>query len=589
MSKNLLSQYTPLLLFVLVLGYAWCTLAVGNADLLYTAQDFNPWLGTDAYWKQMIGHPGGLREWLGGWCTQFFYYPTLGATLLVCCWGLTAWCFCRANRLEGLWSGLAFIPVLALLATTTQLGYWIFCLKSPSYWFGPTLGILAVAFGQYLYSLLRRERYRLLFLFVWNLFSIPLLGWYGTLGLGILLLSSPWRTSLKAWLSRVGMIVLPLMAVGLWYHDSPSLHWHEPLLLYGLHHFIIPEASTPLLEMPFQVMAGSVLLLPLAGRLTKRLPWLGYVALLLPFAATALGNMLNYRNYNFHTELKMLRAMDEGRWDDVLKPMYDTPQYPTREMVLMADVALAQEGRLGNEAFCIDYTGIRPAMNIDLPIHMAHSASPNIYYWLGLPNYAFMWCQEDNIEYGLSPYFLRLMYRSAIANNELETARKYRQLLNTLWFHRDYEVSAEETARVRRFMTQKDEVTNDRGYCEIYLTDRLCQEQYDTADEQQLAVHFAMLRRSRTDFARTLLHYIELRGEDQSLPRHFQEAALLFGLAEGLHIDSSISTVYESYRQQIEGAAQFGNDPQQLGKQLWNRFGHTYWWYYDFYTLNKTY
>ena len=85
-----------LLLFVGLLGYAWYLLAISNAQLLYTAQDFNPWLGTDAYWQQMVGHPGGWREWLGGWCTQYFYYPKLGATLLVGCWGLIAWLLLRA-------------------------------------------------------------------------------------------------------------------------------------------------------------------------------------------------------------------------------------------------------------------------------------------------------------------------------------------------------------------------------------------------------------------------------------------------------------------------------------------------------------
>ena len=578
-----------LLLFVGLLGYAWYLLAISNAQLLYTAQDFNPWLGTDAYWQQMVGHPGGWREWLGGWCTQNFYYPKLGASLLVGCWGLIAWLLLRANRLRGFWAALVFIPIVALLASTTQLGYWIFCLKLPSYWFGPTLGVLAVALVLYLYSLLRRERYRLLVLFVWSLFSLPLLGWYGTLGIVVLLLSTPLRTSLKVWSCRLGMIVLPLTAVALWYHESPSLHWHEPLLLYGWHHFTIPETSTPLLEWPFRILAGSMLLLPLLARLGRRFEKLGVVALLLLIAALAGGNMLNYRNRNYHTELQMLRAMDEGRWDEVIAPMQSLQQMPTREMVLMTDVALAQQGRLGDQGFSFTFTGIRPAMNIDLPIHMAHSASPNIYYWLGLPNYAFMWCQEDNIEYGLSPYFLRMMYRCAIANDELTTASKYRQLLNTLTFHRDYEVSAQETAAVRRFMTRNDEVTNDRGYCEIYLTERLSQEQYDTASEQQLAVHFAMLRRDRLCFARTLARYIELAGSSARLPRHFQEAALLFGLSEGLDIDPEIAARYQSYRQQLETADQMGQSQESIGKLLRPRYGFTYWWYYDFYTFNKTY
>lgn len=222
----------------------------------------------------------------------------------------------------------------------------------------------------------------------------------------------------------------------------------------------------------------------------------------------------------------MLRALDEGRWDDVLSDIR-TSKKPTRQMVISKDVALAQKGRLGEEAFDYPIGGSRPQMNIDLPIHMAHSAAPLFYYWLGIPNYAFVWCMENYIEYGMSPFYLRLMYRCMIANGEMEAAQKYKSLLRTTLFHCNYEVTDKEVRDVQRFMTGHDQLTNDRGYSEKYLLERLSQETYDTPEAQQIAVHFAILSRNQILFEKALARYRELLQTDSSveraMPKYFNQ------------------------------------------------------------------
>ncbi|MDO4496568.1 MAG: DUF6057 family protein, partial [Bacteroidales bacterium] len=234
-------------------------------------------------------------------------------------------------------------------------------------------------------------------------------------------------------------------------------------------------------------------------------------------------NMLNYRNANFHTELKMLRAMEEARWDEVLELM--NKKRPTRQMVLMKDVALAQQGKLGEKAFDFPIGGIRPQMNTDLPIHMAHSAAPYFYYWLGIPNFAFVWCQEDVIEYGLSPYFLKLMHRSMLAIGDEVTAERYLKLLRRNPFYADYKVDLTETDAVRRFMTGHDLLTNDRGFCETFLLDVLSQEQYETPEAQQIAVHWAILSRNRKRYEKAVQHYIRLTDKQSALPRYMNAQA----------------------------------------------------------------
>lgn len=524
MTSSRLPHTVGSILCLAVLCYAWVVLVVQHSELLYAIQDFSPWFGTADYFQQHWLHPGGIREWAGDWLTQFFYHPWLGATLIVLCWGISLWALIKANRLSGWWRTLAALPVLCLLASITDLGYWIFCLKAPSYWFGPTLGLLAVSLSLCAYSRCGTKG-RVLILVLMILIGYPLLGWYATLGVLTMLLTGAIGKTITEWIKGLSLMLMACIIVIAFYHHSSAIHWREVGLLYGFHHLTIPEASSPLLELPFWLMAASTLLMPLLSRLQSfgKLSWLPLLLLVATFAGS---NLLNYRNTNFHTELRMLRALDEGRWDDLLQEMRQNGKKATREMVIMKDVALAQKGKLGDEAFDYPVGGIRPQMNIDLPIHMAHSAAPLFYYWLGIPNYAFMWCMENNIEYGLSPFYLRLMYRCMVVNGEEEAALKYKKLLETTHYYNNYQLAEGEAEAVRQFMTGHDELTNDRGYSEKYLLERLSHEQYDNLEGQQIAVHFAILARDFLCFQQALAHYQELQAAQspaQSMPKYFNQ------------------------------------------------------------------
>ena len=131
------------------------------------------------------------------------------------------------------------------------------------------------------------------------------------------------------------------------------------------------------------------------------------------------------------------------------------------------------------------------------------------------------------VEYGMSPFYLRMMYRCMLANGEMEAAQKYKTLLETTLFYSDYEVTEQEVQAVRRFMTGHDQLTNDRGYSEKYLLERLSQESYDTAEAQQIAVHFAILARSQSLFDKALARYQELVQADpaatKTLPKYFNQ------------------------------------------------------------------
>lgn len=575
-------KFLPFLFVVAV----WLVLVVNNYNLLYIIQDFSPLPDL----KYSIFHPGGLREYVGDWLTQLFYYPWLGGTVMALMWMGSVFAVVKAFRLNGPWSLLSVIPVFALLTSITELGYWTFCLKAPSYWFGPTVGLLCVSLMLWLYNSLP-ARWRYVALALWILVGYPVLGWYATLGTVLMLISTEYKPVKQA-VSILLALLLPCIVLFFVYHDALHIHWREPMLLYGFHHLVNPEASSRLLEVPFWVMAVSLVVMALIARVTKvHDSRLASWCISLPLFALALyaTSMMQYRNQNFRHELVMLRYLEEGRWDDILQTMSNLQRHPTREMVLMKDVALAHQGRLGDAAFSYDYRGVRPEMNIDLPIHMAHSAAPYFYYWLGLPNFAFVWCMEDNIEYGLSPYFLKLMYRCSLANGEKHTAEKYRALLSKTLFYSDFHVSASELQSVHLFMTGHDNLTNDRGFSESFLMDRLSHERFSNAKAQQVAVYYAMLMRNGDAFKQAVSRLDSL-SHSKSLPVHFREAQALFASRDSsVVVDDAMRSAYGNYCQTVEQHVSMGEPQESIGKSLYSEFGNTYWWYYDFYTNNKTY
>lgn len=562
------TKYFNLLLIAGILIYAWITLVFGQGELLYAAQDFNPFLGTETFFKDCISHPGGLREWVGGWLTQLFYYPWLGATVQVLMWTISVIVLVQAFHLKRSMQCLTLIPVLALLTSMTQLGYWIFCLKTPSYWMGPTVGFTCVSLALWLYAALNGVG-RIIMLPMWIILGFMALGWYATIGLVAMLLMGPMVSQgfFHHWpkwlLSATGVSCFALAVVALYYQNSPDLHWREPLLLYGFHRVAIPEAQSTLMEVCFHVMAVTIMALPIIAHLRRFRIVANYGWIFsLPLLAAALygGAMLNYRNANFHTELTLLRQMEHAEWDNMLRIIRKNPTKPTREMVIMKDVALAHKGTLGDEAFAYDVRAVRPKMATGLPIHMAHSAGMYFYYWLGMPNYAYMWCMENSIEYGMSPFLLRLMYRYAVVSGEHELAIKYKKLLQTMLFHDDLEVSEEEIAEIREFRINYNTLSNDDGYPEGFIINRLANAEYQTPKAQQLALHYAMLLKDGESFNSALKHYRELVGEDATLPKYVQEAAAIFD---------------EENDQPHQG---FGAP-----------YAPTYRWYFDNYTDFKTY
>lgn len=307
---------------------------------------------------------------------------------------------------------------------------------------------------------------------------------------------------------------------------------------------------------------------------------------------------------NFRHELRMYRALDEFRFEDVLKEMpTDKEPEPTNLMVIYKNIALMHTGQM-DKMFETGNCGIKPELSDSLHIHISQLGAPLIYYMFGHINYSYRWAMENSVQYGLSFRNLKMMTRCALFNQEFEVAAKYIALLKSSTFHRSWALEHEAwMMNSTHFFQSKDYQTispllND---CENRLSgdDGLC--------EQFLLEYYSDLDHANTPLMEDVLMCMTLWSKDYyaycfnfydyvnhhpntSLPILYQEGAILLGNAEEAPItlnrfkfDDIVAEKYNGFAQEYNSLQQQGVDEQEMAIRLKPLYGNTYWWYYYFY------
>ena len=112
----------------------WAVLAFCESALLQRTESFSLFLFDGTYFNNMMSVPAGLLSYMGCFLIQFFYYPAVGAAIYVL---LLIALYCLVRKVFDIpsrYAFLALLPVVAIVASNTQLGYWMFYLKMPGYY-----------------------------------------------------------------------------------------------------------------------------------------------------------------------------------------------------------------------------------------------------------------------------------------------------------------------------------------------------------------------------------------------------------------------------------------------------------------------
>ncbi len=614
---------------------AWC-LVHYESEYLWKAQELNLFLDTPLFLEQQQVVSGWLLTWLGCWLTEFFYHPVLGVAWLVAWWALLMWLTGKAFRVPVKWAVALLVPVALLLLTDVDLGYWIYYLKLRGHFFAATIGLtIAVAAVWGLPRPLRGRGgkgasfqkeggkgasylsiIRPLYIIVATAVLYPLIGFYGLLA-AVLMGIMVWRMddmTLKGRLLVTASAVFSAVVIPqLFYHfvfcqtNMVNIYWT------GLPLFLFTEETTAY-YVPYYLLVACYVVLAATYRRQRtsevQRPWLWALSQAALLAVLVWGvQRYWYKDYNFHKELRMQRCMEQHDWNGLLAEAADQQDEPTRAIIMMRNLALFRLGRQGDEMY--HYPAGAKASDTPLPVNMTQVVGRSIYYHYGMLNFCYRWCLEDGVEFGWRAEYLKYMVRCSLVNGEWPVARKYIDLLKHTRYHREWaehyaaflptpgsaqsEQACEEALRrdpefapIFHLHTYDDQLASDNALVEYFLMNYFITHQSDDPLYQEQTLLSALWLKDIQAFWPRFFEYARLH-PDKHMPRHFQEAAYLYGHLEhevdisGMPFDQQVRNDYDAFMalaQQCQGMTE-----EQMKPIFYPRFGKTF--YYEYFLIRN--
>ena len=601
-----MKKLQPIALWLVTLIAVATVLLFFEADLLWKVQQHNVFLHTSLFFQQMMTVPGGMLSYLATYCTQHFYFPWVGVILLCCWWLLLMWLTKHAFNIPMRWAIVTVIPVAILLVANMDMGYWVYFMKLPGYFFVATIGTTAaIALLWAFRSLPENKWMRPTFIALVAVVGYPLMGTYA-LAAVVLMAVIAWRltspTSSRLTIDIVAL--LSIIAVPLVYYRFVYCTTNQA----DIYRTAIPVYAIvdnyPDFYIPYYVLAVYYLLMAITYRSEwKKQDTKGSVltTYVLPLAMLCViaGATYHfwYKDANFHHELRMQRCIDQADWEGVVKEGTKQDEEPTRAIVMMHNLALSRLGRQCDEMYSFRKGSKKP--NTPLPVYMFNIAGRSMLYQYGVVNECHRICMEEGVEYGWNVEQLKDLTRCAIFNKEPQTAMKFLDLLRQTNYYGDWADHMEtllndstllakdqETGPITRMMHYTDHLEAVEGYVEKSLMNALAQEDADDIYFQEQAVLAAMWTRNPDLFWPRFNHYVQLNGEENMPPRIFQEAAWLFANMQGLEgldewvLEPGVKERLNSFMKLLQ---QYKASPTPNNRAyLYNYFGNTYYFEYFF-------
>ena len=603
-------RWTPFVYAILFAIFSFYVLVGLNSDYLFNVQEHSLWINDPSFWNLMVVRPGGFITWAGCFFTQFFYYPALGASILIAMWLIIYFLTIKAFRISSKWSFIALIPIAALLCSIVDLGYWLYYAKIPGYWFCETLGLLISMLGL-LAGRRTLGRKNSIATIVWmvvvTFICYILTGWWAllaTICLTIMCLVEKvqWRWILLG-LGILAIIAVPIIAYQFYTQIQIKELWWAGFPLFAIDFYISWIKSVP-----FFAIIGICILCSFSAWIekgTKEWKMEAMVPLFVIVAAFIGWWVLtvNFDDNNYHREMRVYRAANEGNWNEVLREAAENPDRPTREIVLLKNIALMYKGTIGNEMFRYSNFSIKPYVDDSLKVHMVQTNAPLVYMLYGRANFSTRWTIENGTEWTFNADGYKIMARCAILAQEMDVAQKYLDILKKTTFQKEwvkeYEPMLTDTLLIEKhpvlgkmkdyYSHFRSVLDGDEGLVEMYLLNYFSQTQNkDSKLLQETTLVFSLISKDIQRFWPKFFLYATLHSGEE-MPIHYQEAAYLYG---NLEHEVDIRTMpfdpqrivnrYANFHQTSQTLLSKGYSTEQVGEMMQANYGDTFWWFYFF-------
>ena len=264
---------------------------------------------------------GGFLSWIGAFLTQLLHYPVLGVGVLCVLWGILVALLCVTFHIPRRWMMVAVIPVVMLLLTDVDLGYWIYYLKLRGHFFVGTVGVIVSVALVWAYRVLPKYL-RTVFVVLSVACGYPLFGAYALLA-ALLMAVMAWRidgyqkgfAAADTLLAILALCFVPLLCYRHLYHQTNI----EYIYTTALPLFSMRQENYYAYYIPYAIVAFTLLCLAITYK-AKRQQTEGYgmkmqCAILIVLAVVLA--VFWYKDANFHHEIAMRKCVDNQDWEGV--------------------------------------------------------------------------------------------------------------------------------------------------------------------------------------------------------------------------------------------------------------------------------
>ena len=189
------------------------------------------------------------------------------------------------------------------------------------------------------------------------------------------------------------------------------------------------------------------------------------------------------------------------------------------------------------------------------------------------------------------------MVKASLINGDYGVARKYLGLLSQTRHYREWAIrytrflhhpelvaQDEEMGPILHLMDRRDRLDTDHMQVELYLLDYFALNGGSKDPlRQELNLLCAMLTRDIPSFWARFFEYVPSHAQ-KGIPRHFQEAAFLYGQLEQtvdtshMPFDPEVRQTYEEFMRFNEQCGTMTLEQKKVAFRP--RFGHTFFYYY---------
>lgn len=593
----------PILSFFVFGAAIFLLMGLRYPDYMRKVEELSLFLPTQSFFIDSLSLPGGLLTWLSTFLTQFLYSAWEGAAVFALLMLAIALACAKAYGLPKAWMPAAVLLPAIVLLSFTNMGYAIYSMEPAGYALVLPLGVLAALL---LCMASRNAGY--IGRTVWTVATIalgyPLLGFYALLAGALIAISGVSTKNIQP-AKRLIPIAAAALSIWLfpqaWYAIAGTNVMPSQIYVSGLPYFAANEVKLWIYyPLAFALMAALAIFSKNANECQQKDDGNSKTTIAkasLPYAvwAIALCSILTFsrNDRSLMVALKLDKAIWEQDWNRAMDITTSPNDKPTRLNTLLGYIAAMRAGVAADKMYAIDYGW---ELYPEREGHALQDAvAPLLCYHTGLINYAYRWATEYQIEQGMSAERMKLMVKCALLNFEFPLAKNYLNILYNTRNHRKWakkylnycsnpiEMSGDkEMMAIKSLMCHPNTFINDGGAFEGYIWPLIASAGQGTRQFTELQMIAALIVRDLDGFMSKMPAYLE---HANRIPRHFQEAAILWASISGqqlpFSVDPQVQTRFSQFYDAFQRTLQYGAEEQR--ERLKGSMHDTYWYYYGFY------